>query len=131
MWVKLLSSKDLCCFVVMHLLFNSLSAIATISSLIILEFFPACFSCSNNFYPSQSSLRLDDKNFVFDSLRKPAIVASDLSSFIKDLSKFFHYLGLFHRNTFLLQNHKFTFYPAKKQYPHLVFISHQFQKISL
>ena len=40
----------LCSFLDLHLCSNSLSTIATISSLIILEFFPPCLSYNNNFY---------------------------------------------------------------------------------
>ena len=69
----------------MHLYSNSLSAIATISSLIVLEFLPAYFSCCNNFSLSQTSLRLEDKNLVeppfrFDFLREPARIAGDLNN---------------------------------------------------
>ena len=45
----------LCCFLDMHLYSNNLSTIATISSLIKSELFPACFSCNNNFNLLQSS----------------------------------------------------------------------------
>ena len=54
----------LCCFLDIHLYSNNLSSIATISSLIISEFFPACFSCNNNFNLLQSSSGSDDKNIV-------------------------------------------------------------------
>ena len=57
----------LCCFLDMHLYSNNLSIIATISSLIILELLPACFSCNNYFNLSQSSLGSDDKNNVFET----------------------------------------------------------------
>ena len=50
----------LCCFLDMHLYSNNLSTIATISSLIISELFPACFSCNNILNLSQSSLASDD-----------------------------------------------------------------------
>ena len=43
----------LCCFLDKHLYSNNLSTIATISSLIKSELFPACFSCSNKFNLSQ------------------------------------------------------------------------------
>ena len=49
----------------MHLYSNNLSTIAMISSLIMSELFPACFSCSNNFNLSQSSSGLDDKKNCF------------------------------------------------------------------
>ena len=45
----------LCCFLDMHLFSNNLSTIAIISSLIMSELFPACFSCSNNFNLSDNS----------------------------------------------------------------------------
>ena len=50
----------------MHLCSNNLTAIATISSSIILELFPARLPCSNHFNLSQSSLGSDDKNLVFE-----------------------------------------------------------------
>ena len=49
----------------MHLYSNSLSAIAIIPSSNIPEVFLACFSYSNNFKLSQSSLRSDDKILFF------------------------------------------------------------------
>ena len=55
----------LCCFLDMRLYSNNLSTIATISSLIISEFFPPCFSCSNNFNLSYSLSGSVDKNLVF------------------------------------------------------------------
>ena len=48
----------------MHLYSDNLSNIATISSLILSELFPACFSCSNSFNISQSSSGSDTKNNV-------------------------------------------------------------------
>ena len=74
----------LCCFFDMHLSSNNLSTIATISSLIISEFFPACFSCNNNFNLLQSSSRSDDKNIVEIP---EAMIAGDLSNFIRVLSR--------------------------------------------
>ena len=70
----------------MHLFSNNLSTIATISSLIMLELFPACFSCSNNFDVSHSSLGSDGKTFVEIP---EATIAGDLSNFISDRSHFF------------------------------------------
>ena len=46
----------LCCFLDIHLYSDSLSTIAIISSLIIIDLFPACFSCSNNFSLSHNSM---------------------------------------------------------------------------
>ena len=43
----------------MHFHSIILSAIATIFSLIMLELFPACFSCSKMFKLTQSSLELE------------------------------------------------------------------------
>ena len=63
---------------------NNLSTIAIISSSIILELFPPCFSCNNNFNLSQSSLGPDDKNIVYET--PEAMIASDLSNLITDLS---------------------------------------------
>ena len=74
----------LCCFLDMHLYFINLSTITTISSSIILEFFPACFSCNNNFNLSHNSIGSDDKNFV----QVPeSMIASDLSNFISVRSR--------------------------------------------
>ena len=73
----------LSCLVDMHLYSNNLSTIGPISSLIILEIFPACFSCSNNFNLSQSSLGSHDKNFVEIP---EAMIAGQLSSFVGGLS---------------------------------------------
>ena len=64
----------------MHLYSSNLSIIATISSLIILELLPACFSCNNNFNLSQSSLGSDDRNIVFQT--PEATIAGNSSIFI-------------------------------------------------
>ena len=45
----------LCCFLDIQIHSKILSTIATISSLIMSELFPACFSCGNNFNVLQSS----------------------------------------------------------------------------
>ena len=71
----------------MHLYSNNLSTIATISSLIKSELFPACFSCSNNFNLSQSSLGSDDKNIVFETPQAETIKPGDFSNFIRVLSR--------------------------------------------
>ena len=55
---------------------------ATISSLIVSELFPACFSCNNSFNLSQSSSGSDDKNFVFETLEAETIKPGDLSNFL-------------------------------------------------
>ena len=55
----------LCCFLEMHLYSNNLSTIATISSLIMSELFPAFFSCNNNFNLLQSSSGSDVKIIIF------------------------------------------------------------------
>ena len=65
----------------MHLNSNHLSAIATISSLIKSELFPACFCCSNNLNLSQSSLGSDDKTIVFEIPEAEIIIPGDLSIF--------------------------------------------------
>ena len=70
-----------------HLYSNNLSTIATISSLIMSELFPACFSCSNNFNLLHSSSGSDDKNIVFET--PEAIILGDLSILIIDLSQSF------------------------------------------
>ena len=71
----------------MHLYSNNLSIIATISSLIISELFPACFSCSNNFNLSHNSLALDDRNIVFETPEAETIKPGELSNFISFLSR--------------------------------------------
>ena len=69
----------------MHLYSESLSARAINSSLIMLDLFPDCFSCGNNFTLSHSLSGSDDNHLVFDSLRDPAMIAGDSSTFIRDL----------------------------------------------
>ena len=49
------------CFLDMQLFSNNLSTISTVSSLFESEIFPACFSCSNNFNPLQSSSGSDGR----------------------------------------------------------------------
>ena len=71
----------------MHLYSNNISTIATTSSLIILELFPACFSCNNNFNLSQSSIGSDDQNIVFETPEAETIKPGDLSNFIRVLSR--------------------------------------------
>ena len=80
-----LSKICLCCFLDMHLYANNLSTIATISSLIISELFPAWFSCYNNFSLSHSSLGSDDKKIVFETPEAETIEPGDLSNFISVL----------------------------------------------
>ena len=90
--------KNLCCILVIRLCSDNLSVMATISSSIILEFFPAS-SWSNSFNPSQSSLGSDYSHFVCDpfwlgvfgfekvfSLSDPAMIVGDLSFLMIDLS---------------------------------------------
>ena len=60
---------------------NSLSTVATISSLIISKIIPACFRCSNNFNLSQGSLGFYDKNIVEVS---EGLTSGDLSNFLRD-----------------------------------------------
>ena len=57
----------LCCFLDIHLYSNNSSTIATISSLIISELLPACFSCNNNLSLSQSSIGSEDRIIVFEN----------------------------------------------------------------
>ena len=71
----------------MHLYFNNLSTIATISSLSMSELFPACFSGNNKFNLSQSSSGSDDKNIVFETPEAETINPGDLSNFISVLSR--------------------------------------------
>ena len=67
----------------MHLCSINFAAIAMISSSIIFELLPACFSCSNIFDLLQSSLGSDDKNFV---KRPETLIVVELSKFIRNLS---------------------------------------------
>ena len=69
-----------CCFLDIPLYSNILSTIAKISYLIISELLPACFSGSNNFILSQSSLGMDDRFLVFKI--PEAMIAGNLSNFI-------------------------------------------------
>ena len=94
----------LCCFLDIHLYSNNLSTIAFISSLIMLELFPACFSCNNNFNLSQSSSRSNDKNIVFVLPEAETINPSDFSNLIRVLSRvdsLIYCLQLFDQNTSL------------------------------
>ena len=62
---------------------NNLSAVATISSLIMLEILPICFSCTNNYNLSQSSLGFSSKIVV----EVPeAMIAVILSNLVRDMS---------------------------------------------
>ena len=74
---------------------ESLSTIATVSSVMLSQTFPASFYFSNIFNPLQNSLGLEDKNFVFHSLRDPAMIAGDLSNLKRDLSLVFSMLQAF------------------------------------
>ena len=70
----------------MHLCSNSLSTIATISSLIISELFPAYSSCNNNFNLLQSSSGSDGKSIVCEVPEAETNQLGDLSNFIRLLS---------------------------------------------
>ena len=58
---------------------NNLSTIATVSSSIISEFFPACFSCSNKLNLLHSSLGSEDVNIVLDFLGFGSLVLRKIS----------------------------------------------------
>ena len=67
----------------MYLHSNGLSDMAMISSLLILKFFPACFSCRKVFFLSQRSIGFSGKKFV----KIPeSVVAGDLGNLMKSLS---------------------------------------------
>ena len=66
---------------------NNLSNITTISSLIISELFPACFSCNNNFHIPHNSLGSDDRNIVFEIPEAETIKPGALSNFTSFLSR--------------------------------------------
>ena len=70
----------------MHLYCSSLSAVATIYSSILSDLLPVCFSCSNNFVVSRSSLRLSGKINV-EILE--AMIFGELINPISDLSILF------------------------------------------
>ena len=92
----------LCCLIVIQLYSNNLSTIATISSLIMLESFPACFSCNNNFILLHNSSGSVHRSFIFEI--PDAIRAGDFNNFISDLS-----LSLFRPFCLML---KFIFLPT-------------------
>ena len=77
----------LCSFLDKHLSSNNLSTIATISSLIISEFFSACFSCNNNFNLIQNSSPLGNINTAFETREAETNKPGDLSNFIRVLSR--------------------------------------------
>ena len=62
-----LNKVCLCCFLHMNLYSKSSSTIVTISTLIISELFPACFSCSCNFNLLHNSSGSGNKNIVFET----------------------------------------------------------------
>ena len=96
-----------CSFVDVHLYSNSLSTIATISSKIMLELFPACHSCSKHFTLSRISLGVFGKKVVEIP---ETMLAGDLIKLLSDLSQVFYYLELFHRNTFPWRIQTINFY---------------------
>ena len=73
----------LCCFLDIILYSNKLLTIARISSLNIIELFPACISCSINFYLLRNSSLFSDKNIVVTPKAK---IAGDFNNFNIDLS---------------------------------------------
>ena len=70
----------------MHLYSNSLSTLATISSLFKSELLSPCFSCHRNFNLSQKSFGSDDTNIVFETHGAETNKPGDLSFFISVLS---------------------------------------------
>ena len=64
---------------------NNLSTLATLSSLLMLELFAACFSCSNSFNLLQSSSGSDDEKNVFETPEAETKKPGDLSTFIRVL----------------------------------------------
>ena len=81
----LLNKICLCCFLDIHLYSNNLSTIATNSSLIMSELFPACFSCNNNYNLLQSSSGSDDIKIVFETTEAETIKLGNFSNFIRVL----------------------------------------------
>ena len=78
-----LIKRCLCCFLVIHLYSNNLSSLTTFSSLIMSEFLPSCFSCSNKFNLLHNSSELDGENIVEIP---DAMKAGGFNNFIIDLS---------------------------------------------
>ena len=120
----------LCCFVVMHLYSEILSAIATSSSIIKLELFLPCFSCNYNLNLSQISLRSDDKNIVFETPEAKTITLGDSGNFrivqsIVDLLP-----RAFTTKYISFAKSYINFLSDKLAKSTLVFISYHFQKIS-
>ena len=77
----------LCRFFDMHLYSNNLSTIATISSLLFSEVFPACFSCNNNFNLLPNSSGSDDEKIVFETPEAETFKTGDLHNFKRVLSR--------------------------------------------
>ena len=71
-----------------------------------LELFPPCFSCSKNFIRSQSSSGFSGEKTV-EILE--AVIAGDLSNFIRVLCLGFFYLELFDQNAFPLHINTFFY----------------------
>ena len=90
----------------MNLYSNNLPVLEIISPSIIMELFPACFSCINNIHIS--SLRFSGKTFVEIP---EATIAGDLSNLIRKLSLRLVLPKALSPNRFLLQNHAIIFYP--------------------
>ena len=96
-------------FFEMQLYSDNLSTIATIPSLIMLELFPTCFSCDNNFNLSHNSLRFSGKNIVETP---EALITGDSSNFLRDLPLVLVVLFAEYQSSFLFQTHKIFFYPV-------------------
>ena len=115
----------------MHLYSIILSAIATFSSLIENELFPACFSSINKFNLSQTSLGSDDKYIAFETPEAETIILGELSNFISVQSQ----VDLLPRTVLSIfislakpYNNFFIHYTSKINI--IVFMSYHFQKIS-
>ena len=65
----------------MHLYSNNVSTIATFSSLILSELFPAYFSCTNSFNLLHNLSGSDDENIGFGTLEAETMNPGDLSNF--------------------------------------------------
>ena len=90
----------------MHLYSIILSAVAKISSLILLQLFPACFSRNNNSILPQNSLGSYDKKNVDVP---ETMIAGDLSDFIGDLSRLLLRAFCLILKLFFFQTHKLVF----------------------
>ena len=75
--------------------------------------FPACFSCSNNFYHSQSSSGSDDKNIVLETSEAETINLGDFSNLVRVLSPVGFLPKLLNQKAFLFAKSNINFLSDK------------------